>query len=123
MKRNRLLYRLSAWAVIASLLLMHVSVSAYTCPSSNVGAVSGCTGSLDADQPDFCKKHGEVALQLVGGSFPPAAPVTLIVTLLPLPPLADFDDPSQPRLDSFYLSRLAPDGSPPLFLRLQVLLT
>jgi hypothetical protein len=82
-------------------------------------------GSLDTDQPSLCKKHGESQLQVNGGNFPPLPPATIVAILLPLPALAlaDFDDPKRSQLNSFSLSRLAPDGSPPLFLRLQVLLT
>jgi hypothetical protein len=123
MKRYKLLHRLSAWTVIASLLFMHVAVAAYACPAPAPEVAQSCVGGMDADNPALCKKHGETRLQLVGGNVPTVPPAVIIAVLIPPPPLIDLDAVAAPRQGSFYLSRLARDGSPPLFLRFQVLLT
>ncbi len=104
---------------------MQVAVAAYACQSmtrTEAGARSGCMGTIDIEQPGLCQAHGDAQHQLGDktSSFP--APIAALTTVALLPaPLRVLNAPTQSRLDSYYLSQLTHDGSPPLFLRLQVL--
>ncbi len=117
---RRLKHRISIGIVIASLLLLQVATAAHACPSSMAGA--GCMGNMDSEHPGLCKAHGDAQSQLGKNILPPLLPAVPadLLGLVPAP-LALAEVSSQPRQHSYYLSRLADDGAPPLFLSLQVL--
>jgi hypothetical protein len=124
MRISRSARRFTAWVAVVALLFMQVAVAAYACPyvtDMRIGesAMSrDCTtGAGSTDQSNLCKAHSDAQSQLKGDQLPapPVAPVAVVA--LPLTPFATFDDASESRADSYAQLRLAPDGSPPIFVR------
>jgi hypothetical protein len=125
--RSKFTRRICAWTTLAALLSMQLAVAVHACPSlirSDAGMAPGCMGSMDLDQTSLCQAHDDAQHQLGehASSLPSPTAVAIAVALLPAP-LCVLGSSAQSRLDSYYLSRLAQDGSPPIFLRLQVLRT
>jgi hypothetical protein len=127
MRVTRRLRRFSVWIAILGLLSMQVAVAGYACPVDPLpmadSSMADCGSMPDIDQPSLCKAHSEAQSQLNGDTIAisiVAAPVQIVIGLLPFDSLKDGDTA---RLNSYESTRLEPDGSPPLFLRLLVLLT
>ncbi len=106
---------------------MQLAVAVYACPSltrADASTGSGCMGTMDLEQAGLCQAHDDAQHQLGDKAASLPAPTATLITVGLLPaPLRVPSGSAQSRLDSYYLSRLAHDGSPPLFLRFQVLRT
>jgi hypothetical protein len=125
MNHSQRAHRVTRWIAAAALLFMQITVAAHACPviTSGAGMSADCLNSLDTEQPNLCKAHGESHGSLHDRtralSLAPALslPTTLLVAARAV------DDVGAPRHASYMLSRLANDGSPPIFLRLSGLRT
>ena len=108
---------------LASLLLAQATVAAHVCPSLMI-ADSGCMGNMDTAPSDLCKAHNEVGFKLVDNYSAPSLPAAPASTLLPWPASTDVENTVRVhQRHGYYLSRVARDGAPPVFLRHQVLRT
>ena len=114
-----------AWIAVIAVFTTQVAVAAYLCPSEKSAAVeqsmeSCAKGMIGGDQSNLCKAHNDAPAQLKADQAPSftTAPFIVVsaVTSVDLS-----SDRGESRLTSYRVDRLAPDGSPPLFLRLLVL--
>lgn len=118
--------RLCVSAAIIALLAMQVTVAAYACPymaamqGSESMMPANCANGINlADQPNLCKAHADIQSQLKGDQVAArlAFSLAVVAVLIPLEIAAGL---SAARAESYALSRLMPDGSPPIFVRHQV---
>lgn len=118
--------RLTAWTAVIALLLMQVAVAGYTCPymdmmrgGESMIPAECANGIVRGDRPNLCEAHGNVHSQLKGdqASAPLAVPAVLTAALVPI---ETADGLRAARSESYALSRLLPDGSPPIFVRHRV---
>lgn len=128
MMLSRRLHRSSIWVAVFALLAMQVAVSAYACPYtapaslSDSGMGPDCASGIGgADQPNLCKAHSDAPSQLKADHAPTAPMVAPFIVVGLVTPLDTAGDSRDIQAGSYHRDRLAPDGSPPLFLRLQVL--
>jgi hypothetical protein len=128
MRLTRRTRRFASWFAILGLLSMQVAVAAYVCPELSAAAMAesemgpDCGMLPDSDKPGLCKAHYETQSQLKGDNSPlPPLAVSLSTVVSLLTPVDTASDRTAVSLNSYHLARLEPDGSPPLFLRLQVL--
>jgi hypothetical protein len=127
MRLRRITRRFTASITIVALLFTQAAVAGYACPSflpmTGMESVTDarCANGSDAERPGLCKAHSETKSQIGDNYAPPQPPPPVaILAFLPLPLDAAAATASN-RSDTYHLTRLAADSSPPLFLRFQVL--
>jgi hypothetical protein len=128
MKLSRRMRRSSIWIAVFALLAMQVAVSAYACPYTvpasmgESGMGPDCASKMSGtDQPNLCKAHNDAPSQPKSDHAPSASVVAPFIVISLITFLDTSSDSRAAQNGAYDRDRLAPDGSPPLFLRLQVL--
>ncbi|MBI3899882.1 MAG: hypothetical protein HY308_16525 [Gammaproteobacteria bacterium] len=125
MKLRRAVHRFSLWGTFLALLFTQLAMASYACPnitpttvSPDAGMMADCGNLPDKGQPNLCKAHHDTRAQLNDqqSPLPPLASFAMVAIYL-LPSLIDVSNEANAHLDSYRLTRLEPDGSPPLFLQ------
>lgn len=118
--------RLTASIVAAVLLIAQLAVAAYACPyvpaatNESTMPANCASAAMQAEQPNLCQAHADVQSLLKGDQSGVPFAVSMPVVTILLAPVSTVDSPNASRSDSYSLSRLAPDGSPPIYVSHQV---